>query len=69
MTGANPAHDTRLSLSNRTAARDHLCNNLTESAFPSARQPSLDNSDYRRSEGTFTNHTPPPNANSSVEPG
>src|SRR2546430_5631797 len=33
ITGTNPAHDTRFSSSNRTAARDHLCNNLTESAF------------------------------------
>jgi hypothetical protein len=33
MTGTNPAHDTRFSSSNRAAARDHSCNNLTESAF------------------------------------
>jgi hypothetical protein len=53
ITGTSPAHDTRFSSSKHTAARDHLCNNLTESAFRSMRQSGFSNSDYRRPEGTF----------------
>ncbi|MBP2325340.1 hypothetical protein JOF56_005725 [Kibdelosporangium banguiense] len=59
ITGTNPAHDTRFSSSNRTDALDHLCDNLTESAFHHTRLENLRDSHYRRSEGTFTYYTPP----------
>src|SRR5205085_8802869 len=68
-TATTPAHDTRFSPSNRTVAHDHLCNNLTESAFRSTRYESFDNPHHRRSEGTFLINAPTQNNHSSVDPG